>query len=1220
MKKSLKLLSFVVAMFLVIPISALAQTQTSGAVAGVIKDSQGAVVPNAKVTVTNEATNVTASTTTNGSGEYQIQNLLPGTYDLKTDVSGFQPTLVKGIEVQQATSLTVPVQLTVGGSNATIEVNAGAGTTIDTTTANLSTTLNTAELEVLPTATIGLGVLNTSLLVPGVASNGGIGIGTGPSVAGQRPRNNNYTIEGIDNNDKSVTGPLVYVPNDAVADFTLITTQFSPEFGHSSGGQFNTNVLSGTNSIHGTLYEYFENRNLNAASGVAGGKPTIQPRFDFNRYGGQAGAPIIKNKAFVFANFERQTTGQSESYYNCVPTPTGLAALKASGLNFNATNLSEYLLYTPAATAATGTSVTGDPFQVQSGNASGTVAATDHACGNGPAPDESAANANNGVQQTEVYSDGTYNSTTGIYGTKGGTLINLGNQLVSAPVFSNFDALTTSGDYTISSTDNLRLRYLYNTEGAEDTAAYLPVFFQSLPFAYHLLAISEFHNFTPNLSNEIRLGYNRYANSYPSGPYTYPGLDSFPNLTFFDFGGINYGPDSNAPQSGIQNLYQLTDNVSWVKGTHTISIGFDGRKFIAPQTFTQRVRGDYEWNYLTEYLHDLAPTSFGQRSTGNFIYYGDQTAFYGYGNDTWRVTPTLTLNYGLRYEFTSVPVGMRAQALNSAASAPGLISFGAPQPQKKNFAPRIGINWSPDGKTSIRAGFGLAYDVIFDNIGLLSFPPQYSSTNSVGDGNTNYTGNTNPNPGDPNFLGGYSNVAGAPIVHGLPPGNGGLATFLTCQAGTGGTTGIPCISITNVPAQRAATAAFVPNQVVPYAESWNLQIQHTFGANYVASIGYVGDRGIHLETQVQINKQPKVNQTNQLTTYYSFGPQPANGSVTISTAANVNTLGSAAVAASTGQPAIPANGIVGLNSSVVPAFAAQGFTGSITSYQPWSQSNYNGFTANLTRRMQNGLQMNLSYTWSKTMDDATAEVNATGLTPRRPQNSQCIACDYSRSALDRTNRITLEAVYDVPFFKTSGFLMRNLVGNWELAPIYTYQSPEYATVLSGVNSNLNGDSGTAIDRAMHNVNGVKGTGSSVVPVYSNNPALVALCPTGTTQCNADLVGYAPVNPNAEYIRAGSGTLPNSARNTLPIRPTNNLDMTALKRFTVKERYSIEIDAQAFNVLNHAQYLPGSVDTINLTSTANVYTFNTATSSLFNNAPAVYSNNARVLQLAGKFKF
>ncbi len=129
-----------------------------------------------------------------------------------------------------------------------MEVSAQAGVALDTTTVQLQQTFETKELQDLPTATTGLGVLNVSLLVPGVASSGAVGAGTGPSVGGQRPRANNYTIEGIDNNNKSVTGPLVYIPNDAVGEFTLITNQFSPEFGHSAGGQFNTIVRSGTNA------------------------------------------------------------------------------------------------------------------------------------------------------------------------------------------------------------------------------------------------------------------------------------------------------------------------------------------------------------------------------------------------------------------------------------------------------------------------------------------------------------------------------------------------------------------------------------------------------------------------------------------------------------------------------------------------------------------------------------------------------------------------------------------------------------------------------------------------------------------------------------------------------------------------------------------------------------------------------------------------------------
>ena len=525
MKKSLKLLSIVVALFLAVSISALAQTQTSGAVGGTVKDSSGAVVANAKISITSETTNISTVTSSNASGEYQILNLLPGLYDLKTEAGGFQPTTVKGISVENSKTATVAVQLSVGATSVSVEVTAGAGTTIDTTSANLSTTLSSSELEVLPTATVGLGVINTALLVPGVASSGGIGVGTGPAIGGQRPRDNNFTIEGIDNNNKGVTGPLVYVPNEAVSDFTLITNQFSPEFGHSTGGQFNTNVLSGTNSIHGVVYENFQNRNLNAESGTQGGKPAINPRYDFNRYGGQAGAPIWRNKLFVFGNFERQTTGQSLTYYLCSPTAAGLTTLNGlqASYGLNATNLGVFTQYTPAANFNGGAQVN---------------AANDNACF------EANTASKAGPQFVSIFSGIALNGS-GAYASGNETDIPLGNYLVSAPVFTNFDALTTSADYTISSKDSLRARYLYNTEGTQDTAADFPSFFTSQPLKFHLATISEFHNFTPNLTNEFRVGFNRYATNDPVGPQTFPGLDMFPEISFVsDLGSIlNYlGP------------------------------------------------------------------------------------------------------------------------------------------------------------------------------------------------------------------------------------------------------------------------------------------------------------------------------------------------------------------------------------------------------------------------------------------------------------------------------------------------------------------------------------------------------------------------------------------------------------------------------------------------------------------------------------------------------
>ena len=1111
------------------PPAALAQV-TSGNIAGVVKDATGAAIPDANITVKSQTTGITVSAKASTSGQYTIQNLLPGRYDVAVSFAGFAPSTLSGVSVNLNATATADVTLSTGSATSTVEVNASSAELLETASQNLTTAFSAEELSTLPTTSQGFGVLNASLLAPGVASPGGIGIGTGPSVGGQRPRNNNFTVEGIDNNDKAVTGPLVVVPNDAVGSFTLITSQFSPEFGHSSGGQFNTNVISGTNTFHGKLYEYFQNRNLNAGSGTQGGIPAVRPRYDDNRYGGQFGGPILHNKLFFFGGFERHLTSQNPAIYSCVPTAAGLATLRslATPYGLSATNLAQYLQYTPAPNTNGGAQVTD---------------ANDVACSTGAA----------GPQYLTIYQGTAPNSSTGVFGSGASTNIPLGNYQSLAGTPHTIYSLTSSGDYTISDKDSVRLRYLYVRDTATDTsngAVVFPIFFTPFPNRFQLATISEYHNFSPNLVNEVRLGFNRHSQTVNAGNFSYPGLDQFPNLTFYDQGSINYGPDGNAPGFTVQNLYQITDNVSYTRGAHTFKLGFDGRKYISPQGFTQRARGDYQWDNLTEFLHDLAPTYFGERSTGNHTYYGDQTALYGYGNDTWKATDKLTLNYGLRYEFTSVPVGERAQALNSAASVPGLITFGSPQPTYTSFAPRVGVGYTPDSKTNIRAGFGVAYDVLFDNLGTLSFPPQYSVTNDVGNAGS-------PNFGAPNFL----------RNGGLPAGTGsGTITYPSTPAG--------------LAAQRAATSAFLPNQVTPYAENYTLTIQRTIGKDYTAEIGYIGTRGIHLATQDQINIQPRVTPSNALPTYVNGVAIAGNPGV--STLASLNAL-----------------------SNYVPAYAAAGFNSSkITSYQPFSGSNYNALVGNLTRRFAGGLQGNLSYTYSKTMDNATAEVFATTLTPRRPLNSQNVAGDYSRSALDRTHRLTLEAVYNFQLH-AGNFLYKNILGNWTFSPIYTYESPEYVTVLSPVNPVLSGDS-ALISRVLVNPQGVPGTSSLT---------------TAITNAAGATIGYTAVNPNAYYIEANRGTYPNASRNSLATRPIDNIDFAAYKRLTFFDHYSFEFGAQAFNVLNHAQYTPGTINNVNQTSnTSNYVNFQTVGSSFFNQPGKVFLNNARTIQLSAKIAF
>ncbi len=717
--------------------------------------------------------------------------------------------------------------------------------------------------------------------------------------------------------------------------------------------------------------------------------------------------------------------------------------------------------------------------------------------------------------------------------------------------FNNTYTTANSLDYNISDKDQIRVRYIYQKNDATDPTANVPSFFTTIPTRNHVLTFSEYHLFTPSLSNEFRLGFNRNTSVTTAGNFSFPGAGVFPNLTFDDtFNQL--GPDPNAPQFGVQNVYQATENLVWVKGKHNLKFGVEGRKYISPQGFTQRARGDYEYASTEEFLFDQVPSSFGQRSTGNNTYYGDQSAIYVYGNDEFRLTKNLTINLGLRYEFTSVPFSERLQSLNAAASVPGVLTFTAPQPQYNNFAPRIGFAYSPgnSGTTSIRGGFGMAYDVLYDNLGLLAVPPQFGGTcdvlQSVNAGSCAF-----PTSG---FLAGG----------GLPAGTGsGLKTFDTLAD------------------QRAASVNFLPAvQKLPYTETWNLGIEHVFGKKYTAEVRYVGTRGIHLPVQQQLNVQPRVTSSQFLPTFLTPPDAATIAGLTTTLADIKNTP------------------------NIIPAFTNAGFINGITSFQPYGQSIYHGLQTQLTRSFSNNLQMLVAYTWSHAFDNSTADVFSTLLTPRRPQNSQNFAGDYSTSALDRRQRLSFETIYNVPFFKGSNnWMAKNLLGNWEIAPQWQLQSPEFYTPQSGIDSNLNGDS--APDRTIFNPNGTPGTGSTV---------------TAVKNLNGDTVGYLANNPNAQYIQAGSGALATAGRNTLATPRTNNWDLTLLKRFNTTERTTVEFSANAFNVFNHSQYIPGSVNTVNSIGYTAITAFVRVNGTHFNDPSATFANNARVLQLVGKFIF
>jgi len=1008
----LTLLSLMVLVLGLVAVSQVNAQLISGNLVGTVLDKTGAVVPHASVEAVNTQTGARYSTTANDAGEYRFNNMAVGTYNISASATNLATTTINGYAIELNMTKSLPITLEIRGAITTVEVS-GVAEALDTASSTLATTFDPKMNADLPSTTLGpSGILNLSLLSSGVASSGAIGAGSGPSIGGQRPRNNNFTVEGIDNNSKSVTGPLVPVPNDSISEFTVLQNQYSPEFGHSSGGQFNFVLKSGTNSFHGAGYIYSQNRNFNAMDQATKNNGfTSNQRYDNNRFGGNIGGPILKNKLFFFGSGQYNPVGQASvpGAPVCTPTAAGYTTLGSiSGLS--STNVGVFKTYATPAPA-----------------------------GGKPCP-----TALTGIKITDP------SAATGF------TNVEVKVLPVAAPNYNNGKTFMGKIDYDISSKDQLRGSYLYNDFFAIDATPSLPAFFLPNPANINrLITVNEYHTFNASMSNELRLGFNRSYNRVSTGNFKFPGLDSFPDLLFDQLNTLQLGPDPNGPQFGYQNVYQATDNVTWTKSHHTFKFGIEGRKYISPQSFTQRSRGDYEYSSMDRYFRDLNPDLLAERSNGNPIYYGDQTALYWFANDDWRIRPNLTLNIGMRYEYMTIPFGERSQALNQAASVSGLISFAEPQAAKNNWGPRIGIAYTPgpSGTTSIRAGFGISYDVLYDNIGILSLPPQLSGTID-----TPFT------PDIPNYLG----------SGGIKPGAGGLRTF------------------PDVATQRLATGNhIVVDQLDPKSVQWTLGVQHVFQKDYTLEVRYVGTRGIHLNTQERINRQPKTSSTLALPTYTANPGQAALDALTVT---------------------LP---MISAQSSYVPAFAAAGFNGpNLVQFTPNGDSNYHGLAEQLTRRMAHGLTFVQSYTYSHTIDNSTADFFTSVLTPRRTQDFQNLANDRSNSALDRRHRFTLAAIYDVPYFKSGSWLKRNVLGNWEAGPIYTYQSPEWMTVQSSRDVNGNGD--TAGDRAVFNPKGTPGTSSDVNALTNTAGAVVAYC-----ACSTGKMTDIPTNPNAQYIRGGA---------------------------------------------------------------------------------------------------
>jgi len=391
-------------------------------------------------------------------------------------------------------------------------------------------------------------------------------------------------------------------------------------------------------------------------------------------------------------------------------------------------------------------------------------------------------------------------------------------------------------------------------------------------------------------------------------------------------------------------------------------------------------------------------------------------------------------------------------------------------------------------------------------------------------------------------------------------------------------------------AARDATSNYKQDQyLMPYALSWNFGVQHVFHNDYTLEVRYLGTKGVHLPAQTQINMGKSTSSSVHIPTYLSMP--------------SAQTLA-----------ALPytVNDLFKVD-AVLPAWQPYFDNGPITSYAFRGNSIYHGLAIEFTRRFAKGLLYKTAYTWSHNLDDSTADIKSTLLSPRRPQDFTDMRAEWSSSFLDHRHRFTETAIYETPWFRSrSNKLVRYALGGFILSGTYTFESPQYATVQSGLDSNLNGDS--ASDRTVVNPNGVPNSGSGVTPVNVNG-VKVAMGDPST-------VAYVAINANAQYIVAGYGAVATGGRQTLALRPINNFDIQIKKVFPIGEVRKLELAAQLFNAFNHPQYTAGFTNNVQQNRTVGASQQNVLIpgNALFNRPDLAFSSNPRLVQLTARFQF
>jgi outer membrane receptor protein involved in Fe transport len=680
----------VAGVFLVLsPFLTDAVAQVAGAtLTGTVKDSSGAFIPSAQVAITDLATGVSRAISSDGAGLYTAPNLLPGTYEVRVTATGFRTSVQKGITLTVGAQQVLDIMMQVGQMSQTVEVTTEAPT-VELTSSTLSGQVSAATVRELPLN--GRSWTDLANLQPGVAGietqanfaqgadRGNRGFGAQVTISGARPQQNNYRVDGVSVNDfsngppGSVMGGTLGV--DAIQEFSVLTSNFSAEYGKSSGGVINAISRSGTNSFHGSAYEFLRNSALDARNFFDG--PTIPP-FKRNQFGAAAGGPIRKDKTFIFGDYEGIRQSKGITNFDVVPSLTARAGL----LSYS--DPSQFPSDCAPTAITNQCQVTIDPSPQKY-------------LGLYPSPTEPSDPAKPNIA----------------------TFRFAGQQVINENFF------TVRVDHKLAEKDNLFGTYLYDKTPYTSPDTFNNIQLESLT-KRQFGVLEETHIFSSNMTNTVRLGVNReYANNDQSVKALNP-LSGDPNLGAVpgkDASLVVVGGGLTDLGGGLGSLatwlfrwtsYQAYDDAFLTKGRHSLKFGagfermdFNLKTLTGPGTFKFANFHDFLTNNPSQFSSSLIdPGGRGLR----------QSLVALYVQDDWRWRPNLTINLGLRYEMTTVLTeesGSLSTLLNITDTNPHLGNPYFLNPTRRNFEPRVGFSWDPfrNGKTAIRGGFGI-FDVL----------------------------------------------------------------------------------------------------------------------------------------------------------------------------------------------------------------------------------------------------------------------------------------------------------------------------------------------------------------------------------------------------------------------------------------------------------------------------------------------------------------------------